>query len=121
MLLEIDPDIIFLHHLGSKKVPNDFYNDPIFADMKAVKNRRIYKVPIGAAAGWDGPSQERGLALEWFTRVTQGHDFLDGSLRASIKALFPGLYGQTVSDEQIDRMLSVDLNGGSSDYDKLAK
>ncbi len=120
MLLKADPDIIFMHHFGTKKTPNDYYNDPIYAEMKAVKNRKIYKVPMGGAR-WDGPNQERGLSLEWFTRIVQGDDYLDGSLRANIKAAFPMIYGEQVNDQQIDRILMVKMNGSSTNYNKISK
>lgn len=120
-ILKINPDIIFLHFIATKKVPSDFYNNPIFADMNAVKNRQIYKVPRGGAAGWDAPSPERGFAYEWFTRVINGDDFVSGSMRESIKEKFPMLYGKSVTDKQIDEMLYVDLNRYSAGYDKIAR
>ncbi len=120
-ILKINPDIIFLHFIATKKVPSDFYNNPIYADLKAVKNRQIYKVPRGGAAGWDAPSPERGFAYEWFTRVINADGFLEGSMRESIKASFPMLYGKSVTDKQIDEILYVDLNKNSAGYDKIAR
>ena len=118
-LLKLDPDFIFLHNVIEKKIPADFYNDPVYAGMKAVKNRTIYKVPKGGAANWDGPSAERGLALDWFTRIINGNDFLDGSLRAKIKEVFPKLYGKDVTDALINRMLSAAANKDSAGYDEI--
>lgn len=120
-LLKINPDFIFLHHIGTKCIKEDFYNNPVYAGLKAVKNRTIYKVPMGGGANWDSPSPERGFSFAWFARIINGYDFLVGSIRNSVKKGFPLLYGTTINDQQITRMLSTSANRYSAHYNEIIK
>ena len=121
MLLQTDPDFIFLHNLGVQKTPADFYSDPVFADLTAVKNRTIYKVPTGVGSSWDGPSQERALALEWFTRILHGNSFLKGSMSDALSSAYPILYGRELDEKLLGRILMVEANLVSAGYVSMMK
>lgn len=114
MLLKWDPDVIWLFGFNPKYTPESLYNNPIYADLKAVKNNRIYKVPSGGSR-WDGPNQEIGLSVEWFAR-TLHPELMEGNFRSKIKAAYDMLYGHTPSDEQIDKILRKDMNSKSKNY-----
>lgn len=117
LVLKWDPDVIWIFGFNHKFTPESIYSNPIFADLKAVKNDRIYKVPTGGSR-WDGPSQEIGLSLEWFTR-TLHPDMVTGSFREKIKAAYPALYNHTPTDAQIDKILHAEMNKDSLYYAKL--
>lgn len=117
MVLKADPDIIWLFGFNMKMTPDKIYANPIFADLKAVQNHRVYKVPVGGDR-WDPPNQEFALGWEWFTRTVHP-DLLDGSIRESIKTAFPMLYGKTPTDAQIDLMLRAEMNRDGLDYAKI--
>jgi len=119
MLLMANPDIIWLFGFNMKMLPEGIYNNPLYADLNAVKNHRIYKVPVGGDR-WDPPNQEFPLGWEWFTR-TAHPELLDGSIRDSMKAAYPMLYGQTPTDAQMDMMLRVKINAGSADYATIVR
>ncbi len=119
MLLLANPDIIWLFGFNMKMLPETIYNNPLYADINAVKNRRIYKVPVGGDR-WDPPNQEFPLGWEWFTR-TAHPDLLPGSIRDSIRAAYPMLYGHTPTDEQLDMMLRVGINAGAADYETIVR
>ena len=117
MVLNSDPDIIWLFGFNLKMTPDKIYDNPIYADLKAVKNHRIYKVPIGGDR-WDPPNQEFALGWEWFTRTVHP-DLLEGSIRESIKTAYPMLYGKVPTDAQIDQILRVEMNKGALNYAKI--
>ena len=119
MLLMANPDIIWLFGFNMRMLPEVIYNNPLYADLNAVKNKRIYKVPVGGDR-WDPPNQEFPLGWEWFTR-TAHPELLDGSIRDSMKAAYPMLYGQTPTDAQMDMMLRVKINAGSADYATIVR
>lgn len=114
LLLKWDPDVIWLFGFNPKFTPESLYNNPVYADLKAVKNNRIYKVPSGGSR-WDGPNQEIGLSMEWFAR-TLHPDRMEGNFRSKIKTAYPMLYGHTPDDEQIDKILRKDMNEKSKHY-----
>ncbi|WP_160116743.1 ABC transporter substrate-binding protein [Pseudovibrio ascidiaceicola] len=119
MVLEADPEIIWLFGFNMKMTPDVIYNNPIFADMKAVKNKRVYKVPVGGDR-WDPPNQEFPLGWEWFTRTVHP-ELLEGSIRDSIKTAYPMLYGKTPSEEQLNLMLRADMNKDGKDYSTIIR
>lgn len=67
MLLEANLDIIWLFGFNMKMTSDKIYQNPIFADIDAIKNKRIHKVPVGGNR-WDPLNQEFPLSWEWFTR-----------------------------------------------------
>lgn len=119
MVLLADPDIIWLFGFNMGMTPEKIYENPIFADLKAVQNHRVYKVPVGGDR-WDPPNQEFPLGWEWFTRTVHP-ELLEGSIRDSIKAAYPMLYGHTPTDEQLDMILRMEMNKDAADYDVIAR
>lgn len=119
MILKANPDIIWLAGFNMKLFPETIYNDPVYSEVNAVKNRRVYKVPVGGAR-WDPPNQERPLANEWYTR-TVSPDLLDGSIRDHIRTAYNMLYDKIPTEEQLDKMLHMEVNGGARDYGKISR
>jgi len=119
MLLKANPDIIWIAGYNMKFFPETIYNNPIFSEVNAVKNRRIYKVPVGGGR-WDPPNQELPLACEWYTRTVHP-DLLDGSIRDSIKKAYQVLYGKIPSKEQLDKILRVKINSGADAYEVISR
>lgn len=119
MVLTADPDVIWLLGYEKDMTPDFIYNNPLYADVKAVQNHRIYKVPVGADR-WDIPNQEAPLSMEWFTRTIHP-ELLGGTMRDSIREIYPLLYGQTPTDEQMDIMLRLEENGKAQNYDLVIR
>lgn len=117
LVLKADPDIIWLFGFNMKMTPDKIYANPIYADLSAVKNKRVYKVPVGGDR-WDPPNQELPLGWEWFTRTVHP-DLLAGSMRQSLKEALPMLYGKQATDAQIDIMLRAKMNRDSLNYQKI--
>ncbi len=112
-LIEWDPEVITLGGFD-ERTPHEVYGDPALASISAIRNKRVYKAPIGAYR-WEVPCAESPLMWRWATKIL--HPDLDlGDLRAETAARLKQLYNYQVSSEQIDRILRVDLNGPSADY-----
>ncbi|PSU22074.1 hypothetical protein C0W52_03595 [Photobacterium kishitanii] len=114
MILNANPDIIWLFGFNINLKPNDIYTNPIYSEIKAVKNHHVYKVPVGGDR-WDPPNQELALALEWFTRTVHPN-ILPGSMREHLKSALEFLYGKEATDEQLDIMLRAEINKDASGY-----
>ncbi len=119
MLLLSNPDIIWLFGFNMKMTPQKIYANPLFSDLKAVRNKRVYKVPVGGDR-WDPPNQELALGLEWFTRTVHP-TLLEGSMRASIKKAYPLLYNKIPSEKQLDMILRLKMNKDSLNYKEISK
>ena len=112
-LIEWDPEIITLGGFDAR-TPAEVYADPSLASVSAVKNRRVYKAPLGGYR-WEVPCAESPLMWQWAAEIY--HPELTGhTLRAAIREKIAYLYGYDVSEAQIDAVLRMDLNRGSVGY-----
>ncbi len=121
-LLQWNPDIIIIGNFDPL-VPQDVYDDVKLEQLKAVKNRRVYKMPLGGYR-WAPASQESPLAWMWsynivnFAEVT-GKDGFD--IRKEIRDAYQFIYGKMPTDDQIDTVLHMNLNSISSHYGQFAR
>ncbi|MFD4441014.1 ABC transporter substrate-binding protein [Nocardia sp. NPDC058519] len=111
-LLAWDPDIILLGNFGPA-LPADLYGNPALASLRAVRERRVYKVPLGGYR-WDPPSQESPLMWEWLAGLVRRTGA--PGLRSGVVRDYEFLYGTAPSAAQLDTILQVRANAGSSDY-----
>ncbi|OCG05339.1 ABC transporter substrate-binding protein [Gilliamella sp. wkB112] len=107
-ILVWDPDIILLGNFEQGLKPQDVYDNPLLADVTAVKNHRVFKVPIGGFV-WDAPNQETPLYWLWLSMIFHP-DTMHWPLRELIAQHYQQLYNYQVSDEQIDQILQIQLN-----------
>ena len=63
-----DPEVILLNGFEGDLTVDDVYDNPMLAGVSAVKNRRVYKIPLGGYR-WDPPNQESPLMWEWLSMV----------------------------------------------------
>ena len=112
-LLQWDPDVIIIGNFDPLK-PADVYTHPQFSSLKAVKNKRVYKMPLGGYR-WAPANQESPLAWMWsYNLLNPGKDPFD--LRKEIREKYMFIYGKEPTEEQIDHVLHLDLNRQSADY-----
>ncbi len=108
------PDIILLNSFEAKLFPKDIYDNPLFAGVPAVKNRRVYKTPLGGQR-WDPPSHESPLTWLWMTSLFHPDRIMD-NLRAEMIRGYQLLYGYTLSAAQIDTILFIEQHKEAVDY-----
>lgn len=112
-----DPEVIFLNGFEEDLSPEDVYSNPLLADVSAVQNRRVYKLPIGGYR-WDPPNQESPLTWAWVGSLLHPDQPVEG-LRAQIADRYSMLYGQVPSEAEIDGILRVGMNGTGAHYDQF--
>lgn len=111
-ILEWNPDFIFIGNFGPA-MPKDIYNDSRLAGVKAVKNKQVYKVPLGGYR-WDPPSQESPLMWEWMSTLLRGET--NKGFRKTIADDYEFLYNKRPTDEQLDKILWLEANKDSENY-----
>ena len=109
-----DPQIILLGNFEAGLAPSDIYNNPMLSDVTAVKNKRVYKLPIGGFI-WDAPNQETPLYWQWLAQIFHPESAAF-PLRDEIRLRYQQLYNYTLSEQEIDRILHLDLNRSGRDY-----
>lgn len=107
-LMEWDPDIIYLTTF-SPAMPEDLYNNTIegfdFSLLSAVKNRKVYKIPMGSYR-WYAPSCECSLMLRWMASVNNPELFSDMDMKSEVTEFITRFYGKTPSEEQVTKLLN---------------
>lgn len=113
-LLIWDPDVIVLNCCyGDGTPPAYFYDDPRFAGMSAVRNRRIYKAPAGV--GRMENMLEWPLLVSWLAEVLYP-DRMAHTIRSDLAQLYLERYGYRPTPAELDAMLATNENAGSRDY-----
>lgn len=116
-VLDWDPDVIVLGNFDAA-MPGDIYGDRRWRDVAAVKDKRVYRAPLGGYR-WDPPSHESPLMWTWLSQIAFP-DGTDGGLRDKIVDDYKYFYGHTPTQSEIDTILWKDANGGSADYDQFS-
>ena len=110
-----DPDFIFLGNFA-KHEPAEIYNNTMagmnWSNLKAVKNKHVYKVPMGLYR-WDPPSTEAHLALLWEAKIFHPELFSDIDLIERTKEFYRSLFSHELTQDEIDMIFHNDLNDGS--------
>ncbi|MCG8479091.1 MAG: ABC transporter substrate-binding protein [Spirochaetales bacterium] len=103
-----DPEVIVLSNFVDTQ-PEDLYANRIegydFAPLNAVRERRVYKIPMGAYR-WDPPSQESGLMLWWLAKTFYPDRFSDIDVEREIEDFYRRFYDYTPTDEEIASILA---------------
>jgi iron complex transport system substrate-binding protein len=114
-VLTWNPQVVLLGNFDAA-MPSEIYADPRWQGVDAVRNRRVYKVPLGGYR-WDPPSQESALMWIWLAGLLQP-DREPAKLRAVMRDWFGFLYQHDLSDDEIDGILFAAQNGQSAGYDR---
>lgn len=112
---KINPDIIFLSNFD-KFVPDDLYNNKIpaqdWSTVKAVKERRVYKVPMGIYR-WDAPGVETPLMMRWLAKTLQPQIFSDVSIRQETKDFYKKFMGIDLTEADLAQIFADAANKNS--------
>ena len=114
-ILEWDPEVILLNGFEAKLSPQDIYDNELLADLSAVKNRRVYRMPLGGYR-WDPPNQESPLTWLWLSMVLHPEKF-DWDMAARINDSYEFIYGQSVNADDVANILRMDMNADAANYD----
>ena len=100
---EWNPDIIIITNFTSA-LPEDLYNNTIGQDdwstVNAVKNRQIYKMPLGLYRTYT-PGADTPVTLQWFAKTVYPELFEDTDIYAITRDYFKEYHNVDLTDEQI--------------------
>lgn len=112
---KINPDIIFLSNFD-KFVPDDLYNNKLpgqdWSTVKAVKEKRVYKVPLGIYR-WDAPGVETPLMMRWLAHMMQPEIFKEVNIRKETRDFYKKFMGFEVTDAELAKIFADEVNKNS--------
>ena len=110
-----DPEVVFLSAFDTS-TPEDLYKDARFADVSAVKNKRVYRSPLGVYR-WQVPCAESPLYWNWAAALV--HPELEIDLPGKMREQIKYMYNYELTQEDIELTLRTDINNGSANYDHV--
>jgi iron complex transport system substrate-binding protein len=121
-LMMIDPDVIYLNPylLDQTEMPvAAIYGDPRLAGLAAVKNRRVYHMPVGASR-LEGPV-EVPLSMLWLRLTAHPEKPSRLDMRGKIRRAYSEVYGYRMTEDEIDAWLRLEENSASAGYGRFAR
>lgn len=117
-ILELDPDILFLDSSGTGDLllPADLYARPEWRAVRAVRERRVYKMPW--LPGFSVPVEDP-IRLQWLAEIL--YPQLPARTREEVRETFLAAYAYSIGEEDIDRMLFLSENLDSHGYERFAR
>ena len=101
-----NPDMILITNF-SPYMPEDFYNNTIeghdWSDVKAVKEGRVYKFPLGMYR-WFPPASDTPLTLQWLAKTIQPDLFAELDVDTEIRDFYKTYYQVDLTDEDMEKI-----------------
>jgi iron complex transport system substrate-binding protein len=101
-LMQYDPEVIIVQE---KIFYDEIYNKPLWANINAVKNKRVHMIPRSPFNWFDRPpSFMRILGLQW----TMSHIYPDTfniDIKQETKKFYKLFLGVDITDEQVNSIL----------------
>lgn len=114
-----NPDIIMLTAHEADAGRETIYEHDILSQTHAAVTGRVYKTPNGGYV-WDSASPESPFTWMWLANLTHPELF-HFDLRTEVKEGFERLYNYSPSEEEIDQVLRVQMNGEGANYAQFAR
>ncbi len=103
-----DPDIIYITNF-TETLPQDLLENKVngqdWSRVKAVKNRRVYKVPLGIYR-WYPPSTDAPLMLKWLAQKNHPELFKDFSIEKALRDYYKQFYRYQLNEREIQKILN---------------
>lgn len=114
-----NPDVIMLTAHEADAGRETVFDNEILSQTSAAKAGRVYKTPNGGYV-WDSASHESPFTWMWLANLAHP-DLFRFDLRAEVKQGFERLYDYAPTEEEIDTVLKLDLNGSAAGYEQFAR
>lgn len=118
-VLVLDPDVIFLDAsiTGDQLIPAQLYAQPEWQAVRAVRDRRVYRMP-------DLPRfsipVEDSIRLQWLAEILHP-EAIPAMARQEVATTVMAAYGYRMSEDDIDELLNLQANLASRGYQRFAR
>ena len=100
-LMAWNPDVLFVWSKKDKKVA---YEDQRFADLKAVRDKQVYVIPMGAHL-WTHYTPEQPLAILWCAKTLYPERFKSLDMKEEARRFYATFMQKRLSDAQLASIL----------------
>ena len=115
-VLRVDPDILLL---SAGLSPQQLLNRPAWQSVRAVRERRLYRIPPGIAEHtWN--IIDLPIYCRWMAEVAYP-ERMPRRLRAEMRQTYLREFGYRLSEVELDQALAVAENQGTKGYGRFAQ
>lgn len=100
----MNPDVIIIGRAKAPEILKKIYENPIYADTNAVKNKRVYVNPTGVFS-WDRYGAEGALQILWAAKILHPEIFKDIDIAAETKKFYKEFLHYELSDDEVNYIL----------------
>lgn len=113
----LDPDFIFLgSDLAAGEGAKKLYLSHEWQIVRAVRDKRVYRIP---PSHFFAPTLDENLLLQWFAEIL--YPDLPRTLRSAYREEFHFIHDTTLTDDDLDKLLSIDQNAMSAGYMRFSR
>ncbi len=98
-----DPDVIICNESG---VADYMIKSKKWQGLRAVREGRVYQVPIGASRWGHDNSSETPLAILWLAKTLYSDRFEDVDLKSEMTWFYSTFFAYDLTEEEVDKILS---------------
>ncbi|HJJ46310.1 MAG TPA: ABC transporter substrate-binding protein [Methanocorpusculum sp.] len=108
LLSEKDPEFIFIRELNNHANYRAFLENPVFADLSAVKNGHVYEIPSDCPELWTAmPFSGWGFCgMIWMANILYPDTF-SYSGKEKVQEFYQKMIGYTLTDDEYDKLTST--------------
>lgn len=103
-----NPDIVFVTNFTTAQ-PDDLYNNTIgtndWSSINAVKNQRVYKMPLGLYRSYT-PGADVPVTLLWMAKAVYPDLFSDIDVTAEAVEYYKTVFGLELTNEQVEQIFA---------------
>jgi len=99
-IVKWNPEVIYFPAYASYTV-EDLLNDPLWANIDAVKNANVYRFP-SQLEPWDYPTASSVLGLIWTSHNLHPDLYTYDEMMADVDEFYTLVYGRTFTAEELD-------------------
>jgi iron complex transport system substrate-binding protein len=120
-LLTLNPDIILFNSSPQDDLPEEVYRRPGWQALRAVREHKVYKMPSFAFinSAVNAPLEDPLLIL-WMDELFYANQ-LPSRLRTEFRNTYKEVYGYSIQDDEIDRIIFLKENLCSAEYQQFAR
>lgn len=110
-LHEWNPDVIIVSGGSTRDIVTDVNNltsNPLWKDLKAVKNNRVYTNPRGLYL-WDRHGVEEALEIQWLAKTLYPDMFSSLDINETMKDFYKKFFNYDLTEEDIQSILNPEV------------
>lgn len=114
-ILRTNPEVVTIGGAFGVPMREEMLSDPVWKDIEAVKNGRVYIIPIGGI-GWDQDYLTMPVMLKYFANIFYPELF-NYDLTESVISYYQKYYDVTLTETEVAYMLNDLTPGGENAWE----